>query len=161
DPMARAAPASSTSVPFGVSVAALQRFVDGARATHFAARGRAGEARKRWIAATLTPKGTLVLDAGAARAIGSAASLLPVGVVSVHGDFRRGDTVRLCDEGGVELGRGLIAYDADEARRISGRNSADIEAVLGYAGRPTLVHRDDLVLTGVPAANSAGRQRHG
>ncbi len=144
----------------GRGLHALQRFADGARATHFAARGRAGEARKRWIAAALEPAGTLVLDAGAARAVAAAASLLPVGVVAVHGDFRRGDTVRLCNDSGAELGRGLVAYDADEARRISGRKSADIEAVLGYAGRPTLVHRDDLVLTGAMAAG-AGERRHG
>ncbi|MCP1336711.1 glutamate 5-kinase [Futiania mangrovi] len=126
-------------------VAALQR---GARATWFPAAKSPAAARKQWIAGTLKPTGRLVVDAGAARALKDGRSLLPAGVTAIEGSFEKGDTVVIADAAGHELARGLASYGADEARRIQGRNSRDIEVVLGYRGRDVLVHRDDLVLTG-------------
>ncbi|MGH6875077.1 MAG: glutamate 5-kinase [Aestuariivirgaceae bacterium] len=102
--------------------------------------------RKRWIQGTLVPTGTLVVDAGAARALGSGKSLLPAGVRRIDGRFARGDAVRILTEDGVEIARGLVAYDAADARRIAGRKSSEIAAILGFAGRDEIVHRDDLVL---------------
>ena len=86
-----------------------------------------------------------MLDDGAAAALGSGASLLAGGIVEVRGDFRRGDLIELQDSN-TTLGHGLCGYDADETRRIAGRRSGEFEAVLGYAGRGPVVHRDDLVL---------------
>ena len=103
-------------------------------------------ARKIWIAGSLEPRGALTVDAGAARALGAGASLLPAGVSGVAGDFARGDCVRILDPVGGELGRGLVAYGAAHATLLMGRNSREIEAVLGFVGRTEMIHRDDMVL---------------
>ncbi len=105
-------------------------------------------ARKVWIAGSLEPRGRLTLDDGAVRALRGGASLLPAGVVRVEGEFARGDCVRIQDGAGQELGRGLVAYDAAHAVRLAGRNSREIETVLGQAGRAEMIHRDDMVLWG-------------
>jgi len=106
-------------------------------------------ARKHWIAWTLKPEGTLVLDDGAGAAIvDKGKSLLPSGVRAVEGSFRRGAAVKLVDAKGRELARGLIAYDAGDARRIAGKRSAEIAAILGFTHGDELVHKDDLVVLG-------------
>lgn len=117
----------------------------GARATRFVPRATPLAARKQWIAGTLAPRGELRLDDGAVEALAGGASLLPVGVTAVSGDFGRGDAVRLASAAGDELGRGLVAYSRGEAERIVGHRSEEIAALLGYPGRAALVHRDDLV----------------
>ena len=117
----------------------------GGRCTWFLTAQTPTAARKTWIAGALEPAGTLHVDAGAARALGQGASLLPVGVTRVEGAFCRGDAVVIRGPAGV-LGRGLVAYDAAEAARIVGRASRDIEALLGYPGRAEMVHRDDMAL---------------
>ncbi len=119
----------------------------GARSSWFAPSGSPVTARKTWIAGQLQPAGKLVVDAGAQTALGLGKSLLPAGVVSVAGNFHRGDTVAVVGADGREIARGLASYDADEARQIAGRRSGEIEAILGYPGRAAMVHRDDLVMT--------------
>jgi glutamate 5-kinase len=104
-------------------------------------------ARKTWIAGQLQPAGELHVDDGAVTALGAGKSLLPAGVRGVVGLFSRGDTVAIVGPNGREIARGLAGYDADEARQITGRKSAEIEAVLGYAGRAAMIHRDDMVMT--------------
>ena len=89
----------------------------------------------------------MVVDAGAAAALAQGKSLLPAGVKSIDGTFERGDCVFVKDIAGKELGRGLIAYGADDARKIAGRKSGEIETILGYRGRDEMIHRDDLALT--------------
>ncbi|MEL7117426.1 MAG: glutamate 5-kinase, partial [Pseudomonadota bacterium] len=121
----------------------LQALEGGAAATWFLAELDPQAARKGWIAA-MKPKGTLVVDAGAARALAQGKSLLPAGVTSVRGDFGRGDPVVLLGPDGA-VGTGLTRYTSTEAAAIQGRQSRDIEAVLGYPGRAALVHRDDMV----------------
>lgn len=104
-------------------------------------------ARKRWIAGQLQTRGAVVLDAGAVTALREQGrSLLPVGVRAVEGQFARGEVVSCRDEHGCEVARGLVNYSAREAALICGRASAEIAAVLGYAGEPELLHRDNLVL---------------
>jgi glutamate 5-kinase len=119
----------------------------GATHTRFLAGSTPAAARKRWIAAGLKIAGTLVIDAGAARALKDGKSLLPAGVQAVEGTFERGDAVAVRDTDGRELARGLVAYHAADAERIAGRRSAEIEAILGYRGRDEMIHRDDLALT--------------
>jgi glutamate 5-kinase len=118
----------------------------GGKATWFLPSASPRAARKQWIAGTLQPKGSVRVDAGAERALASGRSLLPAGVVAVDGQFERGDAVRVLASDGRELGRGLIAYSAEEARAIAGRKSQGIAEVLGYRGRDEIIHRDDLVL---------------
>ena len=104
-------------------------------------------ARKQWLADHLQVAGTLRLDAGAARALRSGGkSLLPVGVKNVEGEFERGSVVICLSPDGVEVARGLVNYSAQEARRIAGRSSGEIEAILGYIDEPELIHRDNLVV---------------
>jgi len=118
----------------------------GARCTWFLSRAEPRAARKQWIAAALDPAGTITVDAGALSALGAGKSLLPAGVTRVEGDFGRGDAVVLRGPDGREIGRGLCAWGADDARRIAGYKSSETEALVGYRGRDEMVHRDDLVL---------------
>jgi glutamate 5-kinase len=103
-------------------------------------------ARKKWIAGSLEPKGTLTIDAGAVAALKRGNSLLPVGVIRVDGNFARGDAVIVRGPDGHEIGRGLVAYDAEDAEKIRGKSSSDTLVILGIEGRAEMVHRDDLVL---------------
>ncbi|CAM4138560.1 glutamate 5-kinase [Palleronia rufa] len=129
----------------GAPLNPLRRLEDGARATWILPQTDPRTARKAWIAA-MKPSGTLMVDAGAARALAQGKSLLPAGVTAVEGRFDRGDPVSIAGADGAVLGFGLARYTAAEARAIAGRRSAEIEAVLGYPGRAALVHRDDMAL---------------
>lgn len=103
--------------------------------------------RKHWIAFTLRPQGRITVDAGAARVLRrEGRSLLPSGMVAVEGDFERGACVRICEQGGSELARGLVDYTSSEAAKLIGCNSAQIEEILGYRYGDAIVHRDNLVL---------------
>lgn len=102
--------------------------------------------RKAWLGGRLRLKGALVIDAGAARALGKGSSLLAAGVVQVEGEFRRGDAVAVQGENGSVLAHGLAEYDALECARLMGRQSADHAAILGYAPRSAVVHRDQMVV---------------
>ncbi|HSG55871.1 MAG TPA: glutamate 5-kinase, partial [Paracoccaceae bacterium] len=116
---------------------------NGANCTWFTAHEDPQAARKRWIGA-MKPKGDIVIDAGAAAALARGKSLLPAGVTAISGSFGRGDPVSILGPSGT-LGKGLSRYTAVEARQIMGRQSGDIEAILGYSGRAALIHRDDMV----------------
>jgi len=104
------------------------------------------ESRKRWILAE-PPRGTISIDAGAARALlQQGKSLLPVGITDVVGSFERGQTVRVLDPQGREVARGITHYNAKDLLAIKGKRSDQIAAILGYEYGPTVVHRDDMVL---------------
>ena len=124
----------------------LRAIADGGRCTWFLTPANPVTARKKWIAGSLEPKGTLTIDAGAVAALRRGNSLLPAGVVKVDGAFARGDAVIVRGPDGTEIGRGLVAYDAEDAEKIRGRSSGDILLILGIEGRAEMVHRDDLVL---------------
>ena len=126
----------------------IRRIAEGAPCTWFLTPSNPVTARKKWIAGSLEPRGTVHVDQGAARALFSGKSLLSAGVTRVEGTFERGDCVVLRDPSGAEIGRGLVAYDAGEAGQLVGRNSRDIEAVLGTPGRAEMIHRDDMALSG-------------
>jgi glutamate 5-kinase len=124
----------------------LQKIAQAAPATWFLTQGNPVTSRKKWIAGSLEPKGTLVIDAGAVAALRRGNSLLPVGVIRIDGQFARGDAVIVRGPDGAEIGRGLVAYDAGDAEKLKGRPSGDIPLVLGIGGRAEMIHRDDLVL---------------
>jgi glutamate 5-kinase len=119
----------------------------GDRATLFIPRGEPRSARKAWIAASVNPTGTVIVDDGAARALRRGTSLLPAGVVGVEGVFERGDAVIIRTRSGGEAGRGLSAYSSADIHRIAGHKSGEIADILGYRGRDEIIHRDDLVVT--------------
>ncbi len=138
---------SSLCIASGRRFNPLKAILDGERCSWFLPGANPLAMRKQWIAGTLQPRGRLVIDAGAAAALGRGKSLLPAGVQKVAGRFERGDTVSVIADG-REVARGLAAYSAADAALILGRKSAEIESLLGYAGREELIHRDDLVMLG-------------
>ncbi|MEO0729550.1 MAG: glutamate 5-kinase [Pseudomonadota bacterium] len=144
---ARIAMAAGTSMVIadGRPLHPLKRLADGDRATWFVAQTDPVAARKKWIGGQLAPSGRLTIDPGAADALAHGKSLLPAGVTGVDGAFERGDCVCVVTADGCELARGLVAYSANDAKRIIGRRSGEVAAILGYTGRAALIHRDDMV----------------
>ena len=135
----------------GRAVGALGALIEGtARCSWFLPDYESGasplSARKKWIKGSLKTAGSLTVDDGAVKALSAGKSLLPAGVTEIEGEFKRGDVVDVKDRAGRLLARGLVAYAADDARRIAGRKSAEIERLLGFRGRDEIVHRDDLVV---------------
>jgi glutamate 5-kinase len=124
----------------------LRALAEGARCTWFLPLPDGRRARKRWIAGSLQPAGSLTIDAGAATALAAGGSLLPAGVRHVAGNFTRGDAVLVLGQDGTRLGQGLANYDSKHAALIAGHRSEKIESILGWRGRDELIHRDDLVL---------------
>jgi glutamate 5-kinase len=141
-----AAAGCETIIARGAVAHPLRAIVDGARITRFHASTTPALARKRWIAGVLKPQGALIVDAGAVKALGEGKSLLPAGVRQIDGRFARGDAVAVRDQDGREIARGLAAYNAEDAERIAGKRTGEIEAILGYRGRDEIIHRDDLAL---------------
>ena len=132
------------AIALGSELHPLTRMEKTGKGTWFLADKTPISARKAWIGGAIKPRGTLVLDAGAVKALDKGKSLLPAGIKAVKGNFERGDAVVLEDETGVFLGKGLTAYNARDAKAIAGKHSDEIEAVLGYHGPDEIIHRDDL-----------------
>jgi glutamate 5-kinase len=139
---------TATLLASGRQQQVLLRIADGDSLGTLLLPGQATEtARKQWLAGHLQTRGKLILDAGAVKVLReSGRSLLAVGVKQVQGNFRRGELVTCVDEQGTEIARGLVNYNADEARRIQGWPSDQIESILGYVDEPELINRDNLVL---------------
>ena len=116
------------------------------KASWFHAKSSSLAARKQWIAGSLKPQGTVIIDAGAAQALANGKSLLAAGVTDIQGQFSKGDAVEIHGIDGTCLGRGLCGYSAKDALKIKGLKSGDIEATLGYDGGTALIHRDNMVL---------------
>ncbi len=113
--------------------------------TLFVAQGKMISPWKRWIGFSATPRGKILLDAGACKAISqNGSSLLAIGISDSRGDFAKGDVVAICDPNGKELARGLINYSAAELQRIKGLKSDRIAEVLGHCPYQEVVHRDNL-----------------
>jgi glutamate 5-kinase len=124
----------------------IRRVEEGARCTWFVPTSTPAAARKQWIAGTLKPAGSIMIDAGALKALQEGKSLLPAGVVATRGRFDRGDTVSVLGPDGNEYARGISAYSDSDAARILGRRSSEIESLLGFRGRDEMIHRDDLAI---------------
>jgi glutamate 5-kinase len=135
-------------VASGHALHPLRAIANDASCTWFLTSANPITARKKWIGGSLEPRGAIHVDAGAVAALRRGKSLLPAGVVRVEGTFARGDAVIVRGPDGAEVGRGLVAYDREDAERLVGQNSERIEAILGYRGRTEMVHRDDLVIAG-------------
>lgn len=126
----------------------LAALTQGVRHTLFHPAHSRAQARKRWIMGTLTVAGTLQIDAGAARALLTGKSLLPIGVTKVIGTFERGDAIAITNPEGIEIARGLVGLDSDDTRLVMGKRGDAVVELLGAANRAALVHRDNLVLVG-------------
>lgn len=131
----------------GTEPNALTRLANGERiGTHFTPILSALESRKRYILSGRLAPGQITVNEGAAAALKRGGSLLPIGVIQVSGEFDRGDTVRVLDEEGRELARGITSYSCTDLTRLRGRHSDDIEPLLGYDYGDEVIHRNDLVL---------------
>jgi glutamate 5-kinase len=116
--------------------------------TLFLPHGEAMPAWKRWLGYTARPEGTLTVDAGARQAVvGRGASLLPVGVQAVKGEFGKGAVVSVCDGDGHEVARGLVNYSSTDAARIAGLSTEQVTAAFGKLPYAEMIHRDNLVVT--------------
>lgn len=145
---AKIAMAAGTSmvITSGKAINPIKALFEGANATWFEAKETPVTARKKWIAGQMELGGSIVIDAGAARALSKGKSLLPAGVTEVKGDFTRGDVVGIISQDGEELGCGLVSYGSKDAGKIAGYQSDEIESILGMTSRAALIHRDNLVL---------------
>ncbi len=132
----------------GKSEGPISVLENGGKYSWFSASNAPVTARKTWIAGNLQPAGKIRVDAGAERALYNGNSLLPAGVKEVIGEFSRGDTIAIVNLSDQEIARGLVGYDAEDARLIAGKKTGEIAEVLGYAGRSAMVHRDDMAVTG-------------
>ena len=130
----------------GKNLAPLTRLRAGAKHTLFTATHSPHTARKKWIAGSLSPKGKIRIDDGAATALQEGRSLLPAGMIEVTGQFDRGDLIEVEKKAGTVIGHGLSSYSSDEAILICGHKSNEIETILGYRGRDEMIHADDLVI---------------
>lgn len=139
---------AATVIAAGRESGVLQQIAGGAKVGTLFLPGQATTvAKKQWLAGHLQVHGQLQLDNGAVRVLSQqGTSLLSVGVTSVSGHFLRGEVVSCVDEAGKEIARGLVNYSAEEASKIMGKSSEQIEAILGYVDEPELIHRDNLVL---------------
>lgn len=136
----------ATIIAAGLGTNPLRAIAAGARSTLILPQQSRESARRQWIGGRLKPLGEIAVDAGAAKALLSGASLLPAGVVRVAGDFQRGDAVTIVSAAGAALAQGLSAFSAIEVAAIAGKKSEEIEKVLGYRRRPAVVEKNDLVL---------------
>jgi len=137
-----------TVIAYGREPDVIKRVAKGeSLGTHLSARNEQMAARKQWLAGHMRCAGELVLDEGAVQVLqNSGASLLPIGVKDVKGDFKRGEVVSCMSPDGHEIARGLVNYPAEEARKIIGHSSKKIPDILGYEDEVELVHRDNLIL---------------
>lgn len=142
---------ASTVIAWGREPDSLVRLCRGERiGTLLIAQTGKTQARKQWIADHLQLRGSLLVDAGAAHVLqAQGRSLLPVGMLSVGGQFARGDVVAIQTQDGIEIARGLTNYSSSDARRICGQPSANIRELLGYVAEPEVVHRDNMVVNTV------------
>jgi glutamate 5-kinase len=138
---------SNMLIASGKNFNPIQAIIEGGKATCFIAKTSPHLARKKWIAGMLVPNGNIYIDDGASKALKSGRSLLPAGIINADGQFERGDAVLIFDSLNNEVARGLTAYSVGETQTIKGKNTDEIENVLGYRGRSACIHRDDLVLT--------------
>jgi len=142
----------STLITLGANTTAdagpIDAISDGAKGTWFIADVTPETARRQWLAGALRPTGSVRVDAGAERALKSGKSLLAAGVTAVAGRFERGDAVDVIGPDGATIARGVSAYSSEDATRLIGQKSDAFEAILGFRGRPALIHVDDMVLVG-------------
>ncbi|MGD9587189.1 MAG: glutamate 5-kinase, partial [Brachymonas sp.] len=140
---------ASTVIAWGREPEALLRLLKGeVVGTVLVAATQKLQARKQWIADHLQVHGSVRIDAGAvSKLVHDGKSLLPIGMIGVDGEFRRGEVITICDPSGTEIARGLANYSSEEARQLCRQPSSQIESLLGYVAEAEMIHRDNLVLS--------------
>ena len=113
--------------------------------THFVPKISSLDARKKWIISSLNSSGIIYIDRGASKALANGKSLLPAGIVKIEGSFEKGENVLIVDLNQNHLGRGLVSFNSSEINKIKGKQSKDIEKILGYFSKTEIVHKDNMV----------------
>jgi glutamate 5-kinase len=114
--------------------------------THFKPKISSLDAKKKWIIGSLSSSGIIFVDQGASRALDNGKSLLAAGVTKITGSFNKGQNVLIVDQNNKHLARGLASFSSDEINKIKGKQSKDIEKILGYLSKSEIIHKDDMVM---------------
>ena len=114
--------------------------------THFFPKVSSLDAKKKWIIGSLSSNGSIKIDAGASKALLNGKSLLAAGVTSLDGSFNKGENVLILDQDNNHLARGLSSFSSEEINKIKGKQSKEIEEILGYLSKTEIIHKDDMVL---------------
>ncbi len=122
----------------------IKKMIQNQRCTWFMPKVSKLDARKQWIIGSVAPKGEVIIDHGAIKAISNGKSLLPAGVKKISGIFEKGDHILVKDQNNVECARGLASFSSIEIEKIKGFHSREIKNILGYSGREEIIHKDDL-----------------
>ena len=123
----------------------IKKIIENKKCTWFLPKISKLDARKQWIIGSIAPKGEVIIDQGAVKAINNGKSLLPAGVQKINGIFEKGDHILIKDESGKERGRGISSFSSLEIEKIKGSHSSEIKNILGYSSREEIIHKDDLV----------------
>jgi len=123
----------------------IKKIIENKKCTWFLPKISKLDARKRWIIGSIAPKGEVIIDQGAVKAINNGKSLLPAGVRKINGIFEKGDHILIKDENSKERGRGISSFSSLEIEKIKGSHSSEIKNILGYSSREEIIHKDDLV----------------
>jgi len=123
----------------------IKKIIENKKCTWFIPKISKLDARKQWIIGSVAPKGEIIIDYGALKAIKNGKSLLPAGITKIRGNFEKGDHVLVKDQNNIECARGLTSFSSFEIEKIKGSHSSEIKNILGYASRDEIIHKDDLV----------------
>ena len=123
----------------------IKKILETKKCTWFLPRVSKLDARKQWIIGSVAPKGEVIIDQGAIKAISNGKSLLPAGVKKISGIFEKGDHILIKDQNDIEYARGLTSFSSIEVEKIKGSHSSKIKNILGYSSREEIIHKDDLV----------------
>ena len=123
----------------------IKKLLENQKCTWFIPKVSKLDARKQWIMGSVAPKGEIIVDQGAVKAINNGKSLLPAGVKKINGNFEKGDHVLVKNENNDECARGLTSFSSFEIGKIKGSHSSKIKNILGYSSREEIIHKDDLV----------------
>ncbi len=129
----------------GLYMNPLDRILKKGEHTSFISKVSKLDARKKWIISSVSPKGELIIDEGAKKALRNGKSLLAAGIIKISGNFKKGDHIRIFDKSKNECARGLSSFSSNEIKKIQGQHSRDIEKILGYVTKSEVVHKDDMV----------------
>ena len=123
----------------------IKKIIENQKCTWFLPKISKLDARKQWIIGSVAPKGEIIIDQGAVKAINNGKSLLPAGVKKINGIFEKGDHILVKDQNDLECARGLASFSSIEIEKIKGSHSREIKKILGYSSREEIIHKDDLV----------------
>ncbi len=124
----------------------ISKMIRNKKYTHFLPKISTLDARKKWIIGSLNYNGTIYVDNGAAKALLNGKSLLAAGITKINGNFKKGENVIILDQNNAQLARGLSSFTSTEIDKIKGKQSKEIEAILGYLSKTEVIHKDDMVL---------------